>query len=116
LKEKKRTREERAGDYAHLVSGLAFYVGRTVVAVAPSAKDVSVAGYTQRRQTGTGVDRDDCLFEMIASRGTLSTISLKDMSDPTSALRQLKPSRIDMRDNRELKRIDPPEWETELKN
>lgn len=91
-------------------------MGRVVVAVAPSAKDVSVAGYTQRRQTGTGIERDDYLFEMIASRGTLSTMSLKNMSDPTDALRQLKPSRIDMRDNLELKRIDPPEWETELKD
>jgi len=59
LKDKKQTREERAGDYAHLVSGLAFYAGRVIVAAAPSAKNVSVGGYTQRRQTGTGIERDD---------------------------------------------------------
>ena len=67
-----------------------------------------------RRFNPTAIPHVNYSFEMIASRGTLSTISLKDMSDPTDALRQLKPSRIDMRDNRDLTRIDPPEWETEL--
>jgi hypothetical protein len=114
LKEKKRMREERAVDYAHLVCGLAFHVGRVVVAVAPTAKEVSVAGYTQRRQTKTGVERDDYVFEMIASRQALVGLPLRDISDPTESLRQLRPSRIDLRDNRELRRIDPPEWAAEL--
>ena len=84
------------------------------MAVAPTAKEVSVAGYTQRRQTKTGVERDDYVFEMIASRQALVGLTLRDISDPTESLRQLRPSRIDLRDNRELRRIDPTEWAAEL--
>jgi hypothetical protein len=112
VKETRRTNTERATDYATLASGLGLWVARACFAAAPTLETVTLAAYTQRRQSGSGALRDDFVYEFSIDRAPATAIEGNDV-EPTKFLARLG-GRIDLRQGGKLERIDPPVWQQEL--
>jgi hypothetical protein len=112
VKETKRTKTERATDYATLASGLGLWVARACFAAAPTLATVTVAAYTQRRQSGSGERRDEFVYEFGIERAAATAIDGSNV-EPTKFLTRLG-GRIDLRASGELERIEPPVWQQEL--
>lgn len=112
VKETKRTRADRFGDYAQLVCGLALQLARAAFAAAPTLECVVVGGYTQRRQRGTGAIADEWVFDLQLERSIIERLDPASV-DPVALVGRV-PGRIDLRPTMELKRIDAPCWAEEF--
>lgn len=111
VKEVRRSKAERLQGWRHLVLGIAFQIGRTICAIAPSIQSVTVAGYTQRRQRSRAL-ADDWVFELCLARSLLANLDPTQI-DPMSAA-DLPNSRVILMADGNLKKIPPPEWLAEL--
>jgi len=101
-------RTNRSGDYALLAAGLALLVARTTFSAGPTLSVVRVAAYTQRRQRRHGVLGDEFVFEAVLRRDEVARLDPATV-DPILTLKNT-PSRFDLRDDFELKPIEPPAW------
>ena len=112
LRELGRSKQERQLDYAHLVAGLALMLARAGLTAGPTVATMYIAAYTQRRQSRTGVVRDDFVYDVKVDRGVAAEWDPARV-DALAVLTQL-PGRIDFRTGNDLKTIDPPTWAGEL--
>lgn len=108
LKTVRRTKEERATLYLHLVMGLGLSLASYVFFVLPAVNHVIVGGYTQRRARRTGALQDEFIYEIVVPRETAEDFIADEMK-PLTIVSQLK-SRFDMADNGVLRAIDVPNW------
>jgi hypothetical protein len=113
VKEVRRTKAERNADYLHLIAGIALLLARAAIGAGPTLRRVHVAAYTQRRQRGTGLLADEYVYEAVFERSEVSAW-VPATVDPVRVLKESPTNRLDLRDNGELKRIDPPGWGAEL--
>ncbi|NMO17180.1 hypothetical protein HPC49_19840 [Pyxidicoccus fallax] len=102
------TKVERNQDYFRLVAGLALLVARTAFTAGPTLRQVAVAGFTQRRQRGSGAVEDEFVYEAVFSRedavswNPATVDSVRVLDTPTN--------RFDLGDDKQLRRIHPPTW------
>jgi hypothetical protein len=112
VKEVKRKALERNELYGTLVTGLAYTVAATALAIAPGLDMVTVAGHTQRKTRGSFVASDAYVFEVRFARGAFAGLDVASFN-PLTEIQKL-PSRIDIAANGGLKKIAAPDWAEEL--
>ncbi len=113
VKEVRRTKTERNADYLHLIAGIALLLARTAMGAGPTLRRAHVAAYTQRRKRGTGLVADEYVYEAVFERPEVAGWTPSTV-DPVQVLTASPRNRLDLRDNGELKRIDPPGWMAEV--
>jgi hypothetical protein len=112
VRDLRRNKQERQLDYAHLVAGLALMLARSGFFAGPTVATVYIAAYTRRRQSRTGVLRDDFVYDVKIDRPMAAEWDLARV-DALAVLKGL-PGRLDFRTGKDFKAIDPPTWAGEL--
>lgn len=82
LQEKKKTQAELRGEYARVVFGLAMYISSNVFNLSPTIQNITISGYTQRRDK-EGNMRDDYIYSIKFTRDKFENQSISS-SDPQS--------------------------------
>ncbi|MCY1020267.1 hypothetical protein [Pyxidicoccus sp. MSG2] len=103
-----RTKVERHEDYLRLVAGLGLLLARTTFMAAPTMRHVSVAGFTPRRQGGSGALAPECVYEATFSREAAA--SWHPATVDSVRVLDAPANRFHLGPDKKLWRIDPPGW------
>jgi len=105
----KRPAAERSESYARLVAGIVIAIAAAAVASAPTLASVTVAAFTQRRNSKSGESRDVYVIEAAFRREFLESSGLIE-GDPVDQLVSLPGARVLLGSSGLLKPISPPDW------
>ncbi|MFP2926669.1 hypothetical protein ACLESO_15965 [Pyxidicoccus sp. 3LG] len=108
VEEVRRTAVGRNEDYVELVSGLGLLLARMAFVSGPTLRQVTVAAFTQRRQPGSGVMENEFVYEARFEREAAASWDSASV-EPMRVL-NTRSSRYDVRHDKSLNRIHPPDW------